>query len=113
MVNEAYRAGEFLHAEANGTLSRERIVIVSGAGVLNAGTVLGKITASGKYKAYSDAASDGSQTAAGILYASVDATSADASGVMIARHAEVVQAALTGIDAAGKTDLAAVQIIFR
>jgi hypothetical protein len=112
MLTETYHAGEFLCAEANGTLSRERIVIASGEGVLKAGTVLGKL-ASGKYAAYDNAAADGSQTAVGILYDGVDATSADADGVLIARHAEVVEAALTGLDAAGKTDLAALQIIFR
>lgn len=112
MLNEPSHAGEFLYAEANGTLSRERIVIASGEGVLKAGTVLGKL-AGGKYAAYDNAAADGSQTAVGILYAGVDATSADADGVLIARHAEVVEAALTGLDAAGKTDLAALQIIFR
>lgn len=112
MLTETSHAGEFILAEANGTLSREEIVISSGEGVLKAGTVLGKL-ASGEYAAYDNAASDGSQTAVGILYAGVDATSADAPAVMIARHAEVVEAALTGIDAAGKTDLAAAQIIFR
>ncbi len=112
MLTETSHAGEFLYAEANGTLSRERIVIASGEGVLKAGTVLGKL-AGGKYAAYDNAAADGSQTAVGILYACVDATSADADGVLIARHAEVVEAALTGLDAAGKTDLAALQIIFR
>ncbi|MDV7391653.1 head decoration protein, partial [Arthrospira platensis SPKY1] len=106
MLTETSHAGEFLYAEANGTLSRERIVIASGEGVLKTGTVLGKL-AGGKYAAYDNAASDGSQAAVGILYAGVDATSADADGVLIARHAEVVEAALTGLDAAGKTDLAA------
>lgn len=113
MVTETTHAGEFLFAEANGTLSREPVVIASGEGVLKAGTVLGKITASGKYAAYDNVAADGTQTAVGILYAGVNAASADANGVMIARHAEVVEAALTGIDTAGKADLAALQIIFR
>lgn len=112
MLNETSHAGEFLFAEANGTLSRERIVIASGEGVLKAGTVLGKL-AGGKYAAYDNAAADGSQTAVGILYDGVDATSADANGVLIARHAEVVKAALTGLDTAAEVDLAALQIIFR
>jgi hypothetical protein len=38
------RACEFLLSEAPGTLSRESIAILSGAGVLTAGTVLGQIT---------------------------------------------------------------------
>ena len=113
MLTEKSRAGQFILAEANGTLSRERIVVASGEGVLAAGTVLGKVTASGKYAAYDNVASDGTQAAVCILYDEVDATSADATGVGIFRHAEVKEVELTGIDAAGKTDLAAVQIIFR
>jgi hypothetical protein len=113
MLTETPHTGEFLFAEGNGTISREPVVVASGAGVLKAGTVLGKITASGKYTVYSNVAADGTQTAAGILYSAVDATSADTNAVMIARHAEVVETALTGIDSAGKTDLAALQIIFR
>lgn len=49
---------------------------------------------SGKYKEYDPANTDGSQTAVAILYAAVDATGADAEGVIIARHAEVNAAEL-------------------
>lgn len=51
--------------------------IVSGAGVLVAGTVLGKITASGKYKTALAASNDGSETPHRILAVDVDATAAD------------------------------------
>lgn len=112
MATEQARTGEFIVSEANGTLSRSSIVIVSGQD-LAAGTVLGKITASGKYKAYSNAAGDGSETAAGILYAAVDASAADTKGVMIDYHAEVAEDSLTGIDAAGKVDLLALKIKVR
>lgn len=53
------------------------VTIVSGAGVLTRGTVLGKITSGGKYKKSLTAAEDGSQTPVGILAVDVDATSAD------------------------------------
>lgn len=112
MATEATRAGEFVISEANGTISRDEITVVSGQNLV-AGTVLGKITASGKMAAYSDVAVDGSQTAVGVLYAPVDASAADAAGVMIARHAEVVAGALTGLDANGKADLAALNIFAR
>lgn len=112
MATEAVRAGEFVIAEANGTLSRAEITVVSGQD-LAAGTVLGKITASGKYTAYANGAADGSEVAAGILYAPVDASAGDALGVMIARHAEVAAASLTGLDSPGTADLAALQIIAR
>lgn len=111
MINENPRAGEFLRAEANGTLSRTLIIVASGQN-LAAGTVLGKITG-GNYAAYDNTEDDGTQTAVGILYEAVDATAAATPGVMIDMHAEVCEAALTGIDAAGKTDLAALGFKFR
>ncbi len=56
---------------------RLAITIASGAGSLIAGTVLGKVTASGKYVKSASASSDGSQTPLVILTEDVDATSAD------------------------------------
>jgi head decoration protein D len=115
---ESIHAGEFLITEANGDLSREEITIVSGQNLV-AGAVLGKITASGKYKAYDDAAVDGSQAAAGILFDAVDASAADAKGVGILRHAEVDGDMLNwasqnaGQITNGITDLLALQITIR
>jgi len=76
---------------------------------LRRGLVLGKITASGKYAQYSDAATDGTGVAAGILVHEVDLlgsyTSAhDATGLMLV-HGYVNESALIGIDANGKADL--------
>lgn len=113
ILTESVRAGEFIIAEGNGSISREEVTISAAAGALVAGTVMGKITASGKYVAYANGAADGSEVAAGILYAPAPDLAADQSGVIIARHAEVEESLLTGIDAPGKVDLAAVQIIFR
>jgi len=84
----------FLVSEANGYQSREEITIASGAGILQPGHILGRITASGKYVGMLPAAVDGSQTAAGILYEYVDATSADVKRTIIARMAEVQKAEL-------------------
>lgn len=60
-------------------LVTDTITVVSGAGVLQRGTVLGKITASGKYTTALSASSDGSQTPVAILADYTDATSADVS----------------------------------
>lgn len=118
-LTESTRPGEFIIAEANGSISREEVTIVSGQN-LAAGTVVGKITASGKYTAYDDDNADGSETAAGILYAAVDASGGDKKGVIIARHAEVADSLLVwagtndaGDKTAGKADLAALDIILR
>jgi hypothetical protein len=78
-----------------------------------AGTVLGKITASGKYVAYVNGALDGTGAAAGVVYFPIPDSAADQKAVIIARHAEVIESKLTGIDADGKTDLAALQIFCR
>lgn len=53
------------------------VTIVSGAGVLARGTVLGKITTGGKYKTSLTASGDGSETPKRILAEAVDASSGD------------------------------------
>lgn len=99
---ETRRTGDFLLSEANGTLSRENATIA--LGTLVPGTVLGQITASGKYVILAPGASDGSQTAAGVLYGHADGT--DVPGVVIKRLAEVRADMLVfpaGISAPNKT----------
>jgi hypothetical protein len=73
--------------------SRDDITVISGQN-LAAGAVLGKITASGKYTAYNTAGADGSQNAAGVLYAAVNASAADTAGVAIVRHAVLAKEGL-------------------
>lgn len=92
----------YLVSEAQGYRSREQIVVASGSGKLDAGSVLGKVTATGKYKPYAPAASDGTQNAAAILYEGCDATSADVRRTITARAAEVQADVL--VWAAGTTD---------
>lgn len=88
-LTEGSHPAEFVMSEGNGMISRDTVTVVSGAGVIKAGTVLGVITASGKYKTALLASSDGSEAAAAIALYDVDATSADAKVVVIARDAEV------------------------
>lgn len=88
-LTEGRHAAEFILSEGNGHVSRDAVTIVSGAGKLAAGTVLGKITASGKFTASPATGTDGSQTAAAVLLAPVDATSADIVGVAVTRACEV------------------------
>ena len=93
-LTEGRYASNWLKREADSLFSREEAVIASGAGVVVSGTVVGKITASGKYKPVTVAATDGSEDAAGIVMWDVDATSADAPAVIIARDAIVVHQGL-------------------
>lgn len=81
------RAGAFLISEANGTLSRE-VVLVTG-GSFSAGTVLGKVTATGKYTQLDPAATDGSQQAAAVLFDGVVAIDGDKKAIVIHLMAEV------------------------
>lgn len=115
ILTEGRHVGEFLVSEAEGTLSREEVTVTQAGAPIVSGTVLGKITASGKYVPYSNAASDGSEAAAAILYTDIPGT---ASGdkkkcVVIVRNAEVFGSALTGNDANGTADLKALNIIVR
>lgn len=68
---------------------------------------------SGKYVAYDNTATDGSEVAAAILYAAVADSTSDQKAAAVVRDAEVDESLLTGLDAAGKTDLQAIGIIFR
>lgn len=84
------RTGEHLVSEIEPNLCRKKVVLTAGK-KYPAGTVLGQVTASKKYVEFDPTATDGSQTVAGVLFAAVDATTADASGVM--HHALTVMLA--------------------
>ncbi|MFD8315888.1 head decoration protein [Kitasatospora purpeofusca] len=86
------------------------------AGFLKSGLPLGKVTASGKYGLYDDAASDGRQTLVGFLFTPVDlrknSTATAALGASILLHCFIAEAKLpVAVDANGKADVAG-RIIF-
>lgn len=95
LLETAIVASDWLKSEAGSYYSRDTAVIASGAGKLVSGTVLAKVTATGKYLPAAAAGSDGSQTATAVLFAAVDATSADASAVIVSRDAIVSHNGLT------------------
>lgn len=117
-LTEGAHAGEFIVSEANGARSREAITVVDGQ-TLVAGEVVGVVTASGKYAVYNNAAADGTEVAAGILFDAVTASGADESGVVIVRDAEVRASDLdwgandAGGITAGTADLLALGIVLR
>jgi hypothetical protein len=105
------------------SICRESIVINDAAATLRVGAVLGKVTATGKYKLATSGAADGSQTPVAILIADglglskdiVLTAATDTKALVLARGPAIVaDAALqlgTGITAAAaKTALAAVGI---
>lgn len=93
VLTEKHHTGEFVISEANGNRSRENVTILSGE-VLEAGTVLGKITSGGKYVAFDSGNGNGSEVANAILLGAVDASAGDTEAAVIARDAEVNGAAL-------------------
>jgi hypothetical protein len=109
------RAYEWLRSEAPGTRSRDTatVTIAGGAG-MKSGTVLGRVTATGKLKVYSDAASDGSQAAVAILGPDLSGEpNGDHRALVLNTDCEVEESMLTGLDANGKADLVALGFKFR
>ena len=86
MTVHSYKTdSDIVKTEPNGNAGRDDIVIASGSGVSTVGTLLGKVTATGKFKPWAPAAADGTQTVAGVLLQHVDATSADVTAVALTR----------------------------
>jgi hypothetical protein len=120
-LTEAPHPGGFLVWEVLRDYTRDTVILASGAGKLAPGTVLGKITTGGKYTVLTPGATNGSQNAAGLLWAAVDATAADAPAVVILRgpaivnrHEIILPAAATEAQiTAATTALAALGIILR
>jgi hypothetical protein len=124
IFTEGARKAEFLVSEANDWRSRDEVVVTVPANTTyEAGTVLGQITASGKFVRHAAGAANGSETEAGILFTTLvnDTGSAvDYDATNIARDAEVNGSDLTyedGADAAQITTsnaaLASLGIIVR
>lgn len=106
---------EFLISEATGQRARDSATVtVAGSTALPSGTVLGRITATGKLVAYNDAGTDdGRRTAVAILGTALPGTNGDYKAQVFTRDCEVWASMLTGLDANGRADLAAVGIIVR
>lgn len=117
VITQGYQTGEYLVSEAPGSRSRDVFTVTVAGGVaLPSGTVLGRITATGKLVKYNDAAVDGSQAAVGILYEACPATNGDYKRTVHNTDCEVIGAVLNGgagVDANGKADLLALGIKVR
>lgn len=78
-------------------------------GYFPSGLPLGRITATGKYGPYNNAAADGTETLVGFLLCAIDApadNTLDPQGSLL-DHGRVIESKLpVAIDAAGRTDLA-------
>jgi Bacteriophage lambda head decoration protein D len=117
-LTETKHTGEFIGQLAMGPgYHIDELTLISGQN-LAAGTVLGRITASGKYTTYANGASDGSEVAAAILYDATDASGGDVTNARMVRRGPAIVNGndlgwgandSTGITA-GKADLLALGI---
>ncbi len=119
---EGQHTGEFLISEARGNISRDNeTVAVAASTLMKAGTVLGKRSSGGKLAEYDNDNTDGTETAAAILFEEADnsagGSEADFERAVINFAAEVRKADLqwgTGVLAAEKllayADLAALGV---
>lgn len=96
ITNLSYKTdSDVVKSEPATHAGRDDAILASGSGVNQPGTLLGVVTASGKYAPWAPGAADGSQTAAAVLLQFVDATSADQTVVVLARGtAEIVSQAI-------------------
>jgi hypothetical protein len=120
VITQTNSLGDLLKYEAPNLYSREVVTIAAGQN-LALGTVLGRKTADGKLHALAPAASDGTETAIGVLATDTDATLIDREdALLVARHAILARIALiwpVGITAlqkaAAEAQLTALGILVR
>ncbi len=93
--------GDLLKYELNANYTRETVTLKAGTSY-PLGAVLGRITATGKYRlspAAQVVGDEGAETAVAVLIAAVDATAADATGLVLARGPAIVARAALAFDA--------------
>ena len=98
VLTEPPSMGDVLKYEVNPNYTREVVTLLAGM-PYPVGAVLGRITASGKYKLATSGGTDGAQTASAVLLYPVDATLADAVGIVAARGPAIVSRAGLAYDA--------------
>ena len=93
--------GDLLKYELNASYCREAVTLKAGTNYA-LGSVLGKITASGKYRlapAAEVTGDEGAEIAAAVLIEAVDATAGDRTGPIVARGPAIVSKAALVFDA--------------
>jgi len=90
--------GDIIKYELNPNFTRETVTLLAGTNY-PVGAVLGRITASGKMKLSTATGTDGAQNAAAVLLYDVDATAADATGIVVVRGPAIVSKATLVFDA--------------
>ena len=101
-LTQAPSQGDVVKFQINPNYNNEAITVLLGTNY-KSGAVLGKITASGKYKLAAVGAVDGSAVAVAVLLNPADATLADATGIILARGPVIVSKAALVFDASVNT----------
>ncbi len=94
--------GDLLKYEDNANYTRETVTLLAGTNYA-IGSVLGIVTASGKYTLSPDTGATGEEVAVAVLVEAVDATAADATGLILARGPAIVSKAQLVFDASVST----------
>lgn len=106
IATDVYRQSDWLKFELHPEVafSRKKVVLtVDAATTLLTGTVLGKVTATGKYKVAKEDATDGSKVADAILFMDVPLVTGDNYVVVVNKFAQVSDKGLV-LDASYNTD---------
>lgn len=95
-LNEPLNLGDLLKYEEDClNFSRDQVTVAVGQ-TLELGAIVGRVTATGKVKRFDPAASDGTETPAGILLGAIDASLIERDdGLLLARHGIVATHAVT------------------
>ena len=101
-LTQAPSQGDIVKFQINPNYTNEAITLLLGTNY-KSGAVLGRITASGKYKLAVVGAVDGSAVAVAVLLNPADATLADATGIILARGPAIVSKAALVFDASVNT----------
>lgn len=92
VLTEPPSMGDVLKYEVNPNYTREVVTLLIGTNYPS-GAVLGRITVSGKYTLSAATGADGAQVAVAVLLYPVNATLADAVGIVVARGPSIVSRA--------------------
>jgi hypothetical protein len=89
--------GDVLKYEVNPNYTREIVPLLVGT-AYPVGSVLGRVTLSGKYTLSPDTGSNGAEAALGVLLYAVDATLGEAVGIILVRGPAIVSRAALAYD---------------
>ena len=101
---EPYLNDHEIMASMKGGYTQMGVTLTGGIGILPAGTVLGIVTATGRFSVYDNALSNGTEVARGVLRKRVDTTDGPVLANMVIAGI-ITNSKLSGMDSNAITDL--------